>query len=430
MKYDSKLTHALIPGGAHTYSKGDDQFPSNAPKYLEKGNGAYVWDENDNRYIDWTMGLRTMTLGYNCESVDNAAIKQIKKGLNFGRPSYIETELAQDLVDIIPSAEMVKYAKNGSAVTTAAVKLARAYTGRKYVAFCKNHPFFSFDDWFIGTTEVKSGIPDSFTDYSLPFQYNNIDSLAGIFEKFPGDVAAIILEPCVSDSPQDNFLERVAEMAKINGTVLIFDEMITGFRWHLGGAQTYFNVIPDMSTFGKGISNGYSVCALVGKKEIMNLGGINHAEERVFLLSSTHGAENSSLAAARECLRIYREEPVIEHLWDIGKQLIDGMNELAMQFEINEYFQAFGYGCRPEYICRDSEKKISLPMRTLFMQEMIRKKILLAYIVPSYAHQSEHVEKTLSAVKEALKVYKAALSDGWNKYLEGDVIKPVFRKYN
>lgn len=424
------LSHQLIPGGAHTYSKGDDQFPANAPGYLERGEGAWVWDREGQRYLDWTMGLRSMTLGYAYGSVDDAAIAQIRLGSNFGRPSWIETELAQDLVDLIPSAEMVKFAKHGSVVTTAAVKLARAYTDRPYVAFCKDHPFFSFDDWFIGTTAANAGIPEAHYQYSLPFLYNDIGSLEAQFAAHPNQIAAVILEPCTTDAPASGFLDKVRALCTKHGTVMILDEMITGFRWHLCGAQSYFDVAPDLATFGKGMGNGYSVSALVGKREIMELGGIIHDKPRVFLISTTHGAESHCLAAARAAIQVYRTQPVIEHLWKIGEHLIAGLREAAQEAGVGNHFAIIGYPCRPEFVCRDKAGEVSLPLRTLFMQEMIRKGVLLSYIVPSYAHQQEHVDATVDAARHAFSIYARALDDGWERHLEGPPVKPVFRKFN
>jgi glutamate-1-semialdehyde 2,1-aminomutase len=424
------IPHRLIPGGAHTYSKGDDQFPENAPRFLERGDGAWVWDDEDNRFLDWTMGLRSMTLGYGYKPVDDAAINQIKKGSNFGRPSRIEYELAQDIVDMIPCAEMVKYAKHGSVVTTAAIKLARAYTGRNYVAFCKDHPFYSYDDWFIGTTAVNAGIPKEHYQYSLPFSYNDIVSLENLFSEYDGKIAAVILEPCTTDEPRDGFLERVRELCTRNGTVMIFDEMITGFRWNNGGAQAHFNVTPDLATFGKGMANGYSVSALTGRRDIMELGGILHDKPRVFLISTTHGSENHCLAAARAALHAYQTLPVIDHIWTIGRTLMDGMNKIANELGIGDYFSVTGFPCRPELICRGLDKTPSLPMRTLLLQELLRHNILLSYIVPSYAHTEEHVSETLAAAEKALGVYAEAVEFGWEKFLNGSSVLPVFRPFN
>jgi glutamate-1-semialdehyde 2,1-aminomutase len=422
--------HDLIPGGAHTYSKGDDQFPSNAPRFLERGEGAWVWDADGRRFLDWTMGLRSMTLGYGYEAIDAAAIEQIRKGSNFGRPSQVEYDLAEDLVTLIPCAEMVKYAKHGSVVTTAAVKLARAYTDRPYVAFCKDHPFFSYDDWFIGTTAANAGIPEAHYQYSLPFRFNDIASLEAHFAAHPGQIAAVILEACTTDAPTDDFLQKVRAVCTREGAVMILDEMITGFRWHLNGAQTYFGVTPDLATFGKGMANGYSVSALVGRRDIMELGGIQHDKPRVFLTSTTHGAENHCLAAARAALQVYRTLPVIDHIWHIGRALTVGLTAAARDASVSDNFSVIGYPCRPEFVCRDATGAVSLPLRTLFMQELVRRGILMTYIVPSFAHDMAQVEQTVAAARAAFDVMVKALNDGWKKYLEGEPVKPVFRKFN
>ena len=426
----NRRTHDLIPGGAHTYSKGDDQFPSNAPSYLERGEGSHVFDDAGTRYLDWTMGLRTMTLGYGRREVDEAAIEQLKRGNNFGRPSLIETDLAQAIVDVIPCADMVKFAKNGSTVTTAAIKLARAFTDRPMVAFCKDHPFFSYDDWFIGTTVCDGGVPQLNSSLSLPFSYNDIAGLRQLFETYPDQIAAVILEPCIAEPPRDNFLQQVRDLCTRYGAVMILDEMISGFRWDLGGAANYFGVVPDMATFGKGIANGYSVSALAGRREIMELGGLRHDKKRVFLISTTHGAENVSLAAAKAALQIYRTEPVIEHLWKIGQSLIDGVNTLAREAGIDGQIGFYGYGCRPEFFCKDKDGQASLPLRTLFLQEMITNGVLMSYVVPSYAHTMGDVDKTLAAARAAIATYARALDGGWQQYLIGDPIKPVFRPFN
>lgn len=274
--------HCIIPGGAHTNSKGDDQFPENAPRYLERGEGCYVWDDRDRQFIDWTMGLRTVSLGYGVPEILNAAIEQIRKGSNFGRPSSIERNTAEELLSFLSHGDMIKFAKNGSTVTTAAVKLARAFTGRTHVALCKDHPFFSYDDWFIGTTACNSGVPPQISELSLCFRYNDIQSLENLFQRYPNQIAAVILEPATIEHPKNNFLHQVKSLCHQFGAIFILDEMITGFRWHNGGGQSYYNIEADLSTFGKALGNGFSVAALVGKKELMELGGLKHSQPRVF----------------------------------------------------------------------------------------------------------------------------------------------------
>ena len=423
-------TEALIPGGAHTYSKGADQFPANAPRYLERGEGAYVWDEQDRRYLDWTMGLRTMGLGYGVESVLEAATAQMRRGSNFGRPSRIETDYAEELVALFDGAEMVKFAKNGSTVTTAAVKLARAFTGRDMVAFCKDHPFFSYDDWFIGTTACNAGVPAAISDLSLPFRYNDIASLERQFEAHPDRIACVILEATTGEPPADGFLNKIEALCRRHGALFILDEMITGFRYHLNGAQRLFGVRPDMSTFGKGVANGFAVAALVGRRDVMDMGGGHIGGPRVFLTSTTHGAENHALAAARATLAVFRDEPVVDTMWSTGRKLIDGFNAAAAAAGVGAHVAMSGYPCSPVYACRGLDGAPSLEFRTLFLQEMARCGVLFNYISPSYAHRDQEVEITLAAAAAAMAVYAQALDGGVERFLEGPAIKPVFRPVN
>ncbi len=262
----------LIPGGAHTYSKGDDQFPEQSPAFIVRGKGCHVWDVDGNEFIEYGMGLRAVTLGHAFSPVVEAASKQMELGINFTRPAKIEVDLAESMLGIIDGADMVKFAKNGSDVTTAAVKLARAYTGRELIAICGDQPFFSTDDWFIGTTEMNRGVPRIVSDMTLKFRYNDLSNLRQLFDQYPGQIACVMMEAEAAVSPAANYLEQVKSLCEERGAVLIFDEMITGFRWHLGGAQKFHRVVPHMSTFGKAMGNGFAIAALAGKREIMRLG--------------------------------------------------------------------------------------------------------------------------------------------------------------
>lgn len=427
----SKKIAQLIPAGAHTYSKGNDQFPSSAPKLIVRGDGCYCYDVEGRKYIDWGVGLGSVILGHCYPRVIDAVIEQLKLGSNFLRPSPIEIELAELLVEIIPSAEMCKFAKNGSNVTTAAIKLARAYTQRDYIALCADHPFFSFDDWFIGTTPCNAGVPQAIRELSLKFHYNGINSLEKLFQKYPKKIACVILEPATGIPPENQFLEKVKEITRENGSVLIFDEMITGFRMHLSGAQKYFNVIPDISTFGKALGNGFSVATVVGKKEIMELGGIDHNKERVFLLSTTHGAETHALAAAIANIKEFKEKNVISHLWSIGKLLQDGIKELIHEKGLEKYFEVGGYPCRPGLTYKESSEGNPLELYTLFLQEMFKQGILMLTFMLTYSHSEKEVNETLKAIDKTFDVCKNAINKGSIKdFIKGPTIKPVFRKYN
>jgi glutamate-1-semialdehyde 2,1-aminomutase len=430
MNYSERL-NKVIPGGAHTYSRGDDQYPANAPHLFQRGEGSYLYTVDGNRILDYGMALRAVTVGYGQKDIAQAAISEIMNGNNLTRPSFVELEAAEHLVDLIPSVDMVKFAKNGSNVTTAAVKIARAYTGRKYIVRCLEHPFFSFDDWFIGDTPLKRGIPEEFYNLTLNFKYNNIESLVNLFEKYPDQIAGVILEPAASDHPVEGFLSKVKELCHKNGSLFILDEMITGFRWHIQGAQVYYNVDPDLCTFGKGMANGFSVCALAGKEEFMKIGGIKtEGAERVFLTSTTHGAEMCGLGAFIRTVRFYQDNNVIDHLWKYGTRLMNGMNGIAIELGISDYFAAVGIPCSPNYVTKDKTGTPSLPMRTLFSQEMINNGVLIPWIAISYAHGDTEYDITMNAVRETLLVYRKALEEGVDKYLIGPVIKPVFRVFN
>ncbi|MCC5615181.1 glutamate-1-semialdehyde 2,1-aminomutase [Nostoc sp. CHAB 5836] len=422
-------SHSLIPGGSHTYAKGDDQFPETAPGFIVKGKGCHVWDLDGNEFIEYGMGLRAVTLGHAYPPVVEAAYQQMLLGNNFTRPATIEVECAEELLSWIPGADMVKFAKDGSTVITAAITLARAYTGRDMVAICADHPFFSYNDWFIGSTPMSAGIPQVIQDLTEKFNFNNIQTLKNVFAQHPNKIACVILEPAKYQDPSDNFLHEVQKLCQENGAIFILDEMITGFRWSSGNAQTYYGVVPDLSAFGKSMGNGFAVSALVGKREIMELGGIYHDQERVFLLSTTHGAENHGLAAAIATMKIFREHRVIDNLYQQGERLRQGINQAIAANELQDYFQVVGKACNLIYVTLDEKKQPSQAFRTLFLQETIKRGLLMPSLVVSFSHSNQDIDFTIDAISESLKVYHKALEQGIEKYLIGRSVKPVFRKY-
>lgn len=430
MNYQERLLR-VIPGGAHTYSRGYDQYPDNAPQILKRGKDAYVYDPNENQYLDYGMALRAVCLGYSNDEVNQAAIQQIEYGNNLTRPSIVELEAAETLVNAIDSVDMVKFTKNGSTATSAAVKLSRAYTGRTLIARCLEHPFFSYDDWFIGSTVVTRGVPQNIQDDTIVFHYNDIESLEKLFKKHPNQIACVILEPANFEHPKDNFLHNVRELCTKNGTVMILDEMITGFRWHIKGAQHYYGVTPDLCTFGKAMANGFSVAAVAGKREIMELGSIEfEGRERVFLLSTTHGAEMGPLGAFIKTYEILKRENVVDYCWEYGKRLKTSINQISKDLGLEKYFVVDGIECQPFFLTFDSEGKNSMEFRTLFLQEMLKHKILFPCICMSYAHKDKEFQATLEGVAKSLEIYKKAINQGIGQYLNSNVVKPVFRKYN
>jgi glutamate-1-semialdehyde 2,1-aminomutase len=430
MTYQERLLKA-IPGGAHTYSRGYDQYPENAPQILERADGAYTYDPKGNKFLDYGMGLRAVNLGYANKQINDAAIKQINSGNNLTRASVIELQAAELFIDMIDSVDMVKFTKNGSTATTSAIKLSRAYTKRDLVVRCADHAFFSYDDWFIGSTPPSLGVLEKDIQNTKMFTYNDIESLKKVFNTYPDQISCVILEPSVTEHPKDNFLQKVKDLCSQNGAVFILDEMITGFRWHLKGAQYYYGVEPDLCTFGKAMANGFSVAAIAGKREIMQQGSIEfQGTERLFMLSTTHGAEMSGLGAFVENMRFMQDNNVVEHLWDYGSKLINLINNTAKNFGIERNFVAGGIKCSPYYLTFDRNGKNCLGLRTLFAQEMIKNCVLMPWISISYSHGEKELELTRRALEKTFKVYRKAVDEGYEKHLVGSIIKPVFRKYN
>jgi glutamate-1-semialdehyde 2,1-aminomutase len=309
------------------------------------------------------------------------------------------------------------------------VRLARAYTGRDMIAICGDHPFFSTNDWFIGTTDMAAGIPDSTRRCAVKFRYNDLDSLKVLFDQHPGKIACVVMEAARTEEPLPGYLEGVKTLAHSYGAVLVFDEMITGFRWHLNGAQGLYGVTPDLSTFGKAIANGFSVSALAGRRDIMILGGSDHERERVFLLSTTHGAETHALAAAIATMHFYQSNPVVPTLYARGERLRRGMERLVADNALSGHFDLVSRDCNLLFGTRDADRRPSQPFRTLFMQEMIKRGILAPSFVVSYSHSEEDIDRTIEAASEALAVYSKALANGVENYLEGRPVKPAHRRY-
>ena len=435
-KYRNQI-HDLIPGGAHTYSKGDDQFPQLAPAAISYGKGAYVWDVDDNKFLDCAMGLSSVSLGHAYEHILNKVKTELDRGVNFQRPSVIEKEMAEAFLSLIPQHDMVKFAKNGSIVTTAAIKLARAKTGRKLVAFPADHPFYSYDDWFIGKTACNAGVPEEIQHLSVTFKSCDLNSLNELFEKYPNQIACVITEPERSALGKGQFgvdakifLEKAIDLTHHHGALFIVDEMITGFKTAFPGTITKFNLQPDMATWGKGIANGFSFCALTGKKEVMELGGIrDEGAEKVFLTSTTHGGETHSLAAGFACIEEFKNNDVIKHNHEIGNDLVNQCNKVINHVKLNDYIEIIPCNWLPVFIFKDREKSISMPFRTLVMQEMIKRGVLFqGAFVPCFSHTKEDINYFVHAFKETLNIYSKALESGIGSYLIGKSVKPVFRK--
>jgi glutamate-1-semialdehyde 2,1-aminomutase len=423
--------HHLIPGGCHTYAKGDDQYPILAPGFIARGLGCRVWDTDGREYIEYGMGNRTVGLGHAFPAVLGAVQRELRQGANFTRPSLIEVACAEQFLGLIDGAEMVKFCKDGSDATSGAVRLARAYTGRDMIACCADHPFFSTDDWFIGTTPMNSGIPEAIRQLTVTFRYGDLASAAALFERYPGRIAALILEPARTEDPPAGYLQALQRLCHGSGALLILDEMITGFRWHNGGAQKLFGIVPDLSAFGKALANGFSVSALAGRREFMRLGGLDHNDRpRVFLLSTTHGAETHALAAAIATMKTYQREGVIEHLYRQGARLRQQAEQVIRRHALSDFVQILGKASCLSYATLDQDRRPSQAFRTLFLQETIRRGVLMPSLVVSYSHSDEDIDLTVAAIDGALEIYRRALEDGLERYLIGRPSQTVYRRYN
>jgi len=424
--------HEIVPGGGHTYSKGLDQFPYRSPQLIAGAKGAYCVDVDGNRFLDWAMGNRVFILGHGYPAVNEAVKNAIDVGVNYTRPGLLELEVAEYLLDMHSWAGMVKFGKNGSDVTTAAIKLARAATGREIVAICGDHPFFSTHDWFIGSTAMDAGTLQGEKRTTVKFRYNDLASVEALFAEYPGQIAAIILEPVKNDAPVDGFLEGLRAIATRENAVLIFDEMIAGMRFHHLGAHHLYNVQPDLATFGKAVSNGFSFSFLIGAKEIMELGGLMHDRSRVFLLSQTHASETVGLAACRATMEECIRNDVSTHVWSTGKKLKDNFNALVKSVGVEDYVRIIGFDCNPQILSTHADGGYWPELHTAFLEEVIAQGVLIPWISITWSHGDAELEQTMKALEAGFNRVKRLLDEGGDVSTgyEGNAVQPVFRKYN
>ncbi|HXF75703.1 MAG TPA: aminotransferase class III-fold pyridoxal phosphate-dependent enzyme [Methylomirabilota bacterium] len=411
----------LIPGATQTLSKGPSQYVQGvAPVFLARAKGSHVWDVDGNEYIDYPMALGPIVLGHGYPAVDEAVRRQMADGVSFSLPHPLECEVAERMAAMIPCAEMVRFGKNGSDATAGAVRLARAYTGRDVIACSGYH---GWQDWHIGTTAFSRGVPEAVKKLTLAFEYNRIETLEKIFAENPGKVAAVIMEPVGVIEPKDDFLRRVQELCRREGALLIFDEVITGFRLALGGAQEYFGVVPDLACFGKAIANGYPLSAVVGPREIMK------RFEEVFF-SFTFGGETLSLAAAKATMEEMAEKNVIPHLWEQGRQLIDGFRALARELRVEGFMRCEGLAPRSVIGFFDQSGRESLAVKSLFQQECLKRGVLFSGGQNiCFSHSPADIEHTLRVYRAAMEIVGDAIRRGRVvERLEGAPVEPVFRK--
>lgn len=422
LSYKLKLkARRMIPSCSQTFSKGPTQFVQGvAPVFLQRGSGSHVWDVDGNEYIDYPMALGPIILGHNYPAVTEAVLHQMQDGTTFSLPHPLEVEAAEMLVEIIPCAEMVRFGKNGSDVTAGAVRVARAYTGKEIVACCGYH---GWQDWYIGTTTRNRGVPKAVQQLTVAFEYNNISSLERIFGEHKGQVAAVIMEPVGIIEPGDGFLQQVRELTQREGALLVFDEVVTGFRLAMGGAQEYFGVVPDLACVGKAMGNGYPIAAVVGRREIMEV------FDEIFF-SFTFGGETISLAAAVATIAEMRRQNVIGHLWEQGTKLKDGYNVLAREFGVGAFTRCIGLPPRTVITYKDENGEESLVFKSLFQQECLKRGILFSGGQNiCFSHSDADIDYTLRVYRTALEILAEAIKKGdVLQRLEGEPVQPVFRK--
>jgi glutamate-1-semialdehyde 2,1-aminomutase len=408
----------LIPAYTHTIAKGPTQYVDGvAPKYLKRASGSHVWDVDGNEYIDYNMAIGPISLGYAYGPVDEAIRRQLADGITFSLVHPLEVEVAELVREVIPNAEMVRYAKAGAEVTSAAVRLARAYTGRDKVLCCGYH---GWHDWYIGITARNLGVPQAVKDLVFTFNYNDMNS---VLEALDEETACVILEPMTFDFPKDDFLVKLKDACEANGSLLIFDEMWTGFRWALGGAQEYFGVTADLACYSKAIANGMPIAVLTGRAEIMEL-----LDEHVFFFT-TFGGEALSLAATQKTIQELRDHDVPARLEASGRILMDGYNDIVSELGIRDITHCKGFPARG-LIVFDDKNGQSLLMKSLVQQEMIKRGVLWSgFHNMCYAHSQADLDYTLGAYSEVLPILKAALeNEDLEARLRGRPVQPLFRR--
>lgn len=409
-----------IPGASQTLSKNPTQWVQGvAPNFLERGDGAYVWDVDGNRYLDLPMALGPILLGHRHPAVESAIVEQLRSGITFSLPHPLEIEVAERVCALVPGAERVRFAKSGSDVTSAAIRLARSYTGRERVIVAGYH---GWHDWYIGSTSWWRGVPEAVRALVEPVRFGDVDALREALEREPGQFACVVLEPVGARELGAPALQELVDLAHEHGALAVFDEIVTGFRLAPGGAQQRYGVRADLACFGKALGNGMPISALAGGAEIMDAIG------EVFF-SGTHGGETLSLAAARATLDVIASEPVHQHLWTLGEKLQLGVKSAIVARGISEWVTCSG--AHPWTIVGVREPQAVeglLPAKSLLQQELLRRGVLFnGSNFISYAHTPQDIDFLIEAYEEAFDVLAAALPDGVIERLAGPPVAAAFR---
>ena len=412
----------VSPLAAQTYSKSYRYFcAGNAPAYIDHGKGCYLWDVDGNKFIDFMCALGPITVGYNEPSVNKAVIDQVKKGSSFSLQSPVEVELAEKLTKIVPCAEMVRFVKNGGDATTSAIRLARAYTGKDMVLMCGYH---GMHDWSIGASANNKGVPQSVRDLTVNFNYNDLDDLEEKLIKYDGKVAAVIMEPIQSNGPKEGYLAAVKELVHKHNAIFIFDEVVSGFRYALGGASELYHVTPDLASFGKGMGNGYAISAVAGKKEIMK-----QIEEGVFI-STTFGGDSVPMAASLATLKILERPGFYDHIWKMGTLMQNGLKELIKKYQLENVLSVSGLAPHGGIAFEGSGKLSYLDVQSAYSDIMINEGILVFAICNLNMHHTEkEIQAYLAASDKALaNVKKAVEKDSLEGLVNGKTVNPVFKR--
>ncbi len=413
----------VTPLAAQTFSKSYRYFmPGAAPMFIERGEGTRLYDVDGNEYIDFIGALGPITLGYNYKRVNDAVIEQLNKGIIFSTQAPVECGLAEKLVEVIPCAEMVKFVKNGGDATTAAIRIARAYTGRDRVAKCGYH---GMHDWSIGASENYKGVPQAVRDLTHNFKYNDIDSLESVLSSHPGEFAAVIMEPIQSNGPTKEYLQAVVDTAHKHGAIAIFDEVVSGFRYAIGGASELYGVTPDMASYGKGCANGMPISFVAGKRELISM-----IEKGVFI-SMTFGGDAISLAGALATVCEMQEKDVMGHVWKIGNILLEGFNALVEKHNVGNVVSVVGLAPHAGVAFEGTGSLNYLDIHSVFNKVMLENGILFyAFYNLSLSHTEEDAKKLLDAVDLAFaEIRKAIDNDSLDGILpDGARVDPVFKR--
>ncbi len=389
--YKSSLKH-LVPGGS-TISKRPDLYPFKAyPIYIDKCFGAKVIDIDGNLYADFQSSLGAVLLGYNHKYVIKAISNQLKKGVLLPLSNSDVVKLAEKLCSLIPAAERVRILKNGSDATSGAVRIARAYTKKNKILACHYH---GWHDWFYISTNMNKGIPDSLRSDIISFEYNNLSQLEDLFSKHRNQIAAIIMEPAHLEAPQQNYLQKVQKIARKHGALLIFDEVVTGFRYGIGGAQGYFGVIPDLACFAKALGNGSPISAIVGNAKIMD-------NTKEVVTTQTYAEDCLAVVAAIATLEVLSSEPVVEYVWQLGQLFKDGFNELSHKYKIPA--ECVGFPPRLQINFNSYRNLSSIQLKSFLLQETARDNILIGHMIfINYAHTKKDIDYLLMSIEKIFK---------------------------